>query len=350
MLLKNNEVRFEEHDLFFLKKHGLKQATKLFLEHYKKTSVPFIRDTTQLSAYLGVRRKTLHNVVRCVNDHYARIAVPKSNGGTRILYAPSSCIKEMQRSILRHILRYIPVSHYATAYVEGRSLRDNAAPHVGKKYLLKMDITDFFGSISFSQVLSSAFNSNYFPKQIGYLLTTICCRKDFLPQGAPTSPALSNIVMKSFDENIGAWCKERGITYTRYCDDLTFSSDSELYHVFKKASAMLEEMGFEVNEKKTGFITNASRQSVTGIVVNEKISIPRDYKRQLRQEVYYVLKYGLEESIMMQGRIEFAPTDYIDGQRYLMQLIGKVDYVLSIEPDNVWFENAKQQLLNVRCW
>ena len=148
-----------------------------------------------------------------------------------------------------------------------------------KKNLLKLDITDFFGSISFEQVLCAAFNTRYVSKQVGFLLTSLCCKNDALPQGSPTSPALSNIVMRRFDDQIGRWCNQRQITYTRYCDDMTFSADRPLYGVYKKVKTMLREMGFELNESKTHFISNADRQTVTGLVVNEKLSIPSSYKR-----------------------------------------------------------------------
>ena len=118
-----------------------------------------------------------------------------------------------------------------------------------------------------------------------------------LPQGAPTSPALSNLVMRNFDTNMARWCQRRAIVYTQYCDDLTFSADRPLFAVYSKAKNMLAEMGFDLNEAKTHFITNAGRQSVTGLTVNEKVSVPAGYKRSLRQEVYYALRFGLADGI-----------------------------------------------------
>ena len=245
------------------------------------------------------------------------------------------------------ILSQLPVSKFATAYQKGSSTRKNAEPHIGKKNLLKLDITDFFGSISFEQVLCAAFNTRYVSKQVGFLLTSLCCKNDALPQGSPTSPALSNIVMRRFDDQIGRWCNQRQITYTRYCDDMTFSSDRPLYGVYQKVKKMLFEMGFELNEAKTHFISNADRQTVTCLVVNEKLSIPSSYKRNLRQEVYYTLKFGIEDSIVHGNRLNFLE----DGQpircpTYMTHLIGSVQYVLQIEPENRWFLNAKQKLLD----
>ena len=107
-----------------------------------------------------------------------------------------------------------------------------------------------------------------------------------LPQGAPTSPTISNIIMKDFDNAVGQWCEENKISYTRYCDDLTFSADIPLQNLHFKVCDMLNRWGFEVNESKTKFISNASCQRVTGLTVNEKVTIPKEYKRNLRQEIH----------------------------------------------------------------
>ena len=202
------------------------------------------------------------------------------------------------------------MSQYATAYREGSTLSLNAESHIGRRYLLKLDIADFFDSISFQQVYSAAFHSGYFPKQIGVILTTLCCRKNTLPQGAPTSPALSNLVMKNFDEAIGKWCQKHEIGHTRYSDDMTFSSDKPLFVVYQKVKGMLRDMGLELNEKKTHFVTNASRQSVTGLTVNEKLSVSREYKRKLRQELYYICRFGPKEHLKRLNQERFM----IDGR------------------------------------
>ena len=163
-------------------------------------------------------------------------------------------------------------------------------------------------------------------------------------QGAPTSPALSNIVMYNFDNSIGLWCKKRGIAYTRYCDDMTFSADIPLYPVFKRVKDMLENMGFELNKNKTRFINSNNRQSVTGITVNERLSVSADYKRRLRQEVYYALKYGLTDSIIHTDNTEFLTDGKPDAEQYFNRLQGKINFVLQIEPDNKWFCEAKNKL------
>lgn len=150
--------------------------------------------------------------------------------------------------------------------------------------------------------------------------------------------------MRNFDNSLGRWCQKRGIAYTRYCDDMTFSSDKPLYPVYEKVKSMLYDMGFTLNEKKTRFVTNASRQSVTGLTVNEKVAVSSEYKRKLRQEIYYALKFGLEDSIRFAKRTEFMRDGVPDAERYAQHLIGKANYILQIEPENRWFREALERL------
>ena len=344
MKLNKFTVSFEEQDMNFLKEFGIFKSSSIVRKHYKKHKTPFIYDTYQLARTIAVPRNMLFELARCAQKHYKLIMLRKKNGGLRYIHSPDKDLKHAQVQILKKVLNNIEVSQYATAYIKGKKLKDNASPHINHKYLLKMDITDFFGSITYLQVISSAFNSNMYPVQIGAMLTSLCCLNDVLPQGAPTSPMLSNIVMKNFDDIIGNWCKEKNITYTRYCDDLTFSADIPLYNVYLKASDMLMRRGFEVNENKTKFITNSSSQRVTGLTVNEKVSIPREYKRQLRQEIYYALKFGFAESIMQGNKFNFIEKGSPKCEKYFHHLKGQVYYVLQIEPNNIWFWEAAEKL------
>ena len=339
-------VTFESCDAAFVKKFGPAAAENMVLDfHAVHPALPFLYDASQLADFLSVSCGALNHLVNHIQDAYHPVMIPKHSGGFRHLLIPNARLLACQKQINRNFLSHFPVSTFATAYRKGGSALRNAEPHVGRKYLLKLDITDFFGSISFEQVLCSAFNTCYVSKQVGYLLTSLCCKNDVLPQGSPTSPALSNIVMRRFDDQIGLWCSQRQITYTRYCDDMTFSSDRPLYGAYQKVKKMLFEMGFELNESKTHFISNADRQTVTGLVVNEKTSIPNDYKRALRQEVHYALKFGAEDSVIRRHRLNFVEDSGSSrSSSYLLHLMGKVRYVLQIEPENRWFQDAQKKL------
>ena len=351
MKIVKNHIMFGAEDTNFIKKFGLSEALEMVENFRTLNNLPFIYDSLQLAGFLDIPLGVMVRMVRKGCDSlYHPHTIKKKNGGERQLYSPYCVLKRCQSIILRDILMKLPVSKYATAYKPKVSIVDNANPHIGKKYLLKMDITDFFDSISFEQVYCAAFNTRYFPKHIGVILTNLCCRNDSLPQGAPTSPAISNIVMKNFDNNVGKWCEERGISYTRYCDDLTFSSDKPLYHLYVKVKKMLYNMNFEVNENKTRFVTSASRQSVTGITVNQKLTVSREYKRELRQKIYYVLKFGVKSSLAYETNGFLGDDVNAAATHMLNVLIGKINYLLSVEKGegNNYFKKAKGILILMR--
>ena len=139
----------------------------------------------------------------------------------------------------------------------------NAGPHTGRKQVLKLDISHFFDSILFPRVISAAFPDTLFPPAAAALLANLCCCRERLPQGSPGSPAISNLVMRPFDESMRRWCEARQIVYTRYCDDMTFSGDFDPAAVYHKVKSYLEAMGFSLNEKKTKLLKDGVRQSVT---------------------------------------------------------------------------------------
>ena len=235
MKIDTDSVTFESQDMAFAKKFGLLKAAEMVLDyHAEHPTMPFLYDAEQLAGFLGISRGELNDIVNHIQKEYKEARIPKKDGTYRKLCGPSFRLRFCQGPIKEKILPQLPVSKFATAYQKGSTIRGNAEPHIGKKFLLKLDITDFFGSITFEQVQRTAFNTRYVSRQVGYLLTSLCCKDDSLPQGASTSPALSNIVMYRFDNYIGHWCSQRQIAYTRYCDDMTFSADRPLYGVYKR--------------------------------------------------------------------------------------------------------------------
>ena len=279
----------------------------------------------QLSLLYGLSNHT--------EEHYQKIQIPKRNGAWRTLYVPDSLLKYVQKQILHKVLTQLPVSYCASAYKKGCSLKENAAPHTGKSIVLKLDILDFFGNITYISVYQHAFPGELFPPPVRTLLAHLCCYRDFLPQGAPTSPYISNLVLFPFDRYMERWCKNQNITYTRYCDDLTFSGSFEPETVIRKVSSFLLRMGFEINPKKTKICPQGQQQIVTGIVVNEKAQVPKTYRRNLRQEIYYIEKFGLSEHL---AHIHSDLTP----EKYLEHLKGKIRYVLQINPQDREFQEA----------
>ena len=270
----------------------------------------------------------LYTVSNQIETHYHPVVIPKKSGGRRKLLVPDALLRTIQRNLLHHVLEEFQISEFACAYKKGTSIVDNACPHVGAKLVLKLDIQDFFDQITWILVYQNAFPGTHLPPAIRKMLTEFCCVRDRLPQGAPTSPTVSNLVMRPFDVHMGEWCREREIRYTRYCDDLTFSGAFAPEEVIRKVRGFLQVYGFELNRKKTRVLGRGNAQSVTGIVVNEKAQVSRAYRRKLRQEVYLFDRYGIKTA-------EGPKND----ERERRRLLGKMRYVLSVNPEDVWFGN-----------
>ena len=294
------------------------------------------RELSSLEQDLGISAKTLYAVSNNLGKHYRKVSLPKKSGGFRNLSVPDEVLKSIQKRIVDLLLIHMLVSRYAKAYRFGSSTLRNAKHHVGKRVVLKLDILHFFDSIRYSTVKDNVFPEEIYAEPLRILLTMLCYHKDALPQGAPSSPAITNIILYEFDEQVGQWCQDRGIAYTRYCDDMTFSGDFDPAEVIRFVRLELKKMGFLLNEQKTRIQRPGLQQTVTGIVVNEKLSIPADYRRKLWQELYYCRKFGIQEHLQ---RIGLEVTE----DTYRMQLLGKVNYVLQVHPDD-------RDMLEARKW
>lgn len=271
------------------------------------------------------------------SNHYRRIILTKRDGGERTILAPDYLLKTVQRNILRNVLSHFPVSPFATAYRPGSTVARNAYPHRQQPQILKLDIDGFFDNISWLHVWR-LFRQTTLPAAVVTMLTHLCCYRDALPQGAPTSPAISNLIMRSFDERIGRWCKERGIVYTRYCDDMTFSGEFPARRVRIKVAALLAGLGLRLNKRKTAHITADKRQTVTGIVVNEKLQLSREQRRSLRQEVHFCQKFGVESHLRQRGQSS------IPALQYLQRLQGKIAWLLQVNPHDRAFAQAMRDV------
>lgn len=280
--------------------------------------------------------KEIYSISNRVENNYNVFRITKHSGGYRTIYEPNSILKRIQKQILTNVLYTRSISKYAKAYCKGISLVDNAIPHMNKKIILKLDIQSFFDNITFSNIYKSCFSLEYFPKQVGILLTNLVTYNDYLPQGAPTSSYISNLVMKDFDELMGTWCELNNISYTRYSDDMTFSGNFNPSEVIKYVRKNLYKLGLKLNNKKIHIIKNCYSQNVTGIVVNEKIQVSSKYRSKIRQEIYYIRKYGIASHLK---RINMK-----DKEKYLSSLYGRILYVLQINKCDKEFIEYKKYI------
>lgn len=279
-------------------------------------------ELSSLCSELGFSAKTLYALSNTISSHYRTKEIEKRSGGTRKLRIPDPLLKSVQRRIMEKLLAYEEISTFATAYRSGADTKKNAQHHIAKDMVMKLDIQSFFDNITFAQVRKFAFPEGKYSEACRTLLTILCYDEERLPQGAPTSPFICNIVMKDFDKTLGEWCFQRNIAYTRYCDDMTFSGSFDAGEVIDKAEELLRREGFFLNPKKTKVIRRSQRQTVTGLTVNDVLSVPRPYRKKIRQEIRYIQRFGLASHALHTG--------VQDTDAYINNLLGRINYVLSV--------------------
>lgn len=198
-----------------------------------------------------------------------------------------------------------------------------------------MDLEDFFPSISFRQVMR-VFRDCGYAKNVSYNLASLCCLDGCLPQGAATSPGLSNVIARPLDIRLSALADRLGLVYTRYADDLSFSGEKISIKLAEYVANIAEDCGFRVNEDKTYLCRSGGRRVVTGIsVANSSPRIPRDLKRKLRQEIHFVRRYGV---------LGHMSKKRIRNPFYLESLYGKICFWLFVEPENSYAQAARDDL------
>ncbi|MCO5170634.1 MAG: reverse transcriptase family protein [Planctomycetes bacterium] len=287
----------------------------------ERRGLPVMHDAADLATLLGVdmrmlRWLTYHRDVATVT-HYRQFQVPKARGGVRTISAPRPALRAAQQAIRRHVLARLEPTVHAQAFVRGRSTLTNARPHVRAAVLVKVDISDFFGAIDFPRVrgLFEALGYSGMVATLLALLSTEARRLEAdldgepawvalgpraLPQGAPTSPELTNQIARRLDARLSGYARTHGWVYTRYADDLAFSSQDgareRVGRLLGVVRAALEGEGFRLNRDKLVVVRRGRQQRVTGIVVNDAPGLPRVALRRFRAAVHRVTRAGFTDT------------------------------------------------------
>ena len=236
----------------------------------------------ELARRLGVTEAEL----AAITPRYRTFSIPKRTNGQRTINSPEPHLKAMQRRILRRVLGLL-LSHPAVkGFERGQSIVTNAQPHVSKAVIVRIDLRDFFPSTGHKRV-RKFFGKIGWNNEASKRLTELCCHDGGLPQGAPTSPRLSNLVNVMLDKRLEGAAKKFGAQYTRYADDLTFSFERDdrtnVQQLIGLAMLIVRDEGYEPHMKKKLRIRRRhQRQCVTGLVVNQRPNLPRDTRRRLR--------------------------------------------------------------------
>lgn len=313
-----------------------KEEKERLLEKVKReeeSKVPFIMNTYHLSNILGIKWNDFKIIISNSNKMYYDFSISKKSGGKRIISMPDKKLLIIQKRIQEKILNNIIVHENAYGFVRNKSIKDNAKIHLNKEMILNIDLKDFFPSIHRGRVYYIFNNICQYDNNTSYCLTKLTTYKNSLPQGAPTSPIISNIVAFMLDVRLSKIAESFKINYTRYADDITFSGikGSINESLLNIVTNIIKECGFKINDKKTRFASYAGRQEVTGLIVNNtEINVPKNYIREIRQELYYIKKYGVKSH---RNKVGFRNRYYKD------HLLGKILFVKQIN-----YEKGKKLL------
>jgi hypothetical protein len=229
------------------------------------------------------------------DDLYHVYQLPKAAGGHRTITAPDARLKRLQRRLLAGLLGEARVHQAATGFRPGQSVVTNAAPHVGKRLVVNVDIERFFDTTRYERIISACRRATegLLSPRAAFLLADICTYDGHLPTGAPTSPVLANVILAPVDRALAVVAARHGIAYTRYADDLTFSGGDNATKIIPFARRLLRELGYHLDADKTMCFRRGRRQMVTGLVVNDKPNLPRRVRRRLRAAVHVKAQAGI---------------------------------------------------------
>lgn len=292
-----------------------------YAERLKKNSLPIIFDAEHLRLLIGVEKYYFRNILNKNFEIYREIQIDKKLGGKRDIVVPIDGLKFIQRWILEHVLENIPVSNNCMGFMKGLSIVDNAKIHVNNNLLINLDIKDFFPSIKFIQVYR-IFRYYGYTKEVSKIFAKLCTYRGVLPQGAPTSPYLSNIVCKKLDKRLSLLANKIGANYSRYADDITFSGDNQIKIYLNLIIKIVEEEGFIINKSKTRIHNNNQRQMVTGLIVNKKLAVPKEFENKFKLQIYFCSKFGVYghlKHIGLDGISSFK--EYMYGTAYFIRMV-----------------------------
>lgn len=322
-----------------------------YVDKLEAQGLPVIFDFSHLALALGMDSKELNSFLSRTDSLYAYFTIAKKNGGRRRIMAPYNTLRDYQLWIKSNILDKMPIQPQAMAFVAEKSIVNNAKVHENAKFIRKFDLKNFYESISIKQVSKVFANAGY-DNIVAWTLAKLCTtaidkyrlkklldmhsedaelfeelreKESFLVQGAPTSPSLSNLICKRLDKRLQGLADKCGCSYSRYADDLTFSSNAKATLPKKiVVKSIIKSEGFELNENKTKTLHAGQRMEVTGLLVNDKIRVCSKYKRDIYRHLRFCQKFG--------GKPHFARVSpgLLYGKEWLH---GRILFVNSVEPD-----------------
>jgi hypothetical protein len=297
------------------------------------------------------------------SKRYSRFNIPKKSEGFRLINAPCSGLKQIQYC-LNIILQTLYTPHpNAFGFLPGKSIVENAQMHVGNLYVYNIDLKDFFSSIDQARIWGRlkhppfCLNEKKNRLKIANMIASLCChemeverknnsgewekvQKNVLPQGAPTSPVLTNIICERLDFLLFSVAKRFGLKYSRYADDITFSSMHHVYQkdgdFIKELTRIIEEQGFTIKQSKTRLQKVGYRQEVTGLIVSDRVNVQQRYVKELRKWLYYWETYGYTRAYSFFYPLYIQDKGHVKKEEPNMAniLAGKLEYLKMVKGNN----------------
>lgn len=312
----------------------MKHRRSIYNINSKTVNFQRLNNSQSLAGLLHFEFNSFKRVIE--NASYSEFNIPKKTGGVRRIESPNEYLSLIQKQLnecLQAVYYKIKPTHVYgfIQSVKGEettcTIISNAQNHIGKDYVLNIDLKDYFHSITATQVRdffqSSRFN---FSEDLATCIALICCWKGRLPMGASTSPVLANLLSLKLDEQLIALASYYNLTYTRYADDLTFSANDKISdEVIHKIKALIVGCEFKINKKKVRMQSKFSQQTVTGIKVNKKLNVDRRYIRNIRAILHDIKLNGIEKATMKHFKTLLVDEKLIN--TFVLKIKGKIDFV-----------------------
>ncbi|WP_152495267.1 retron Ec67 family RNA-directed DNA polymerase/endonuclease, partial [Dickeya sp. NCPPB 3274] len=355
----------------------VKNKTKTMSKNNKLSELKSAKNITDLAKIISVPRQSITYVLYGINRlnlaKYHTFKIPKKDGSERTINAPVKELKDIQKkvsSLLQECFRIVcileghrnhlkKINSLSHGFIKGKSIITNATPHKNKRFVLNVDLKDFFGQIHYGRVYGFFKNNKHFQlsDEVAKVLANITCYQQGLPQGAPTSPVISNLIAGILDIKLASLAKKYSCYYTRYADDLTFSTNLKEFppriasiengdvRIGSSLEGIIKKCGFDINHKKNRLQFCNSRQDVTGIVVNKKVNVPYDYRNKARV-IWHKLKNGKEiYAINSQPEIKkdinylIGILSHIHNVRREHRVTTKEEYIIPKKPNKKTFDD-----------
>ena len=341
-------IQFSKNNKTVLQAYAARKSLPPDFQQYQKhkfnaMALLSVESPLELCRLLNASIYQLEEIIN--NPVYQHHVINKKRGGKRHIFAPERLLKKTQKRLNYFLQAYylwikpnevhgfVINPHYLGSHC---NIAANAHVHTGKKHVVNIDLKDFFPNISAKRIKnlfsSSLFNYN---EQISRALTLLTTYESKLPTGAPTSPVLSNFVCRSLDADLRTFCETNGLYYTRYADDLTFSSDTIIsYDTILDIILLIKKNGFEINVKKLRVQLPNRRQTVTGLTVNEKVNIDRKLLKKIRAMLHDLTTNGIKAATKRHFNLKNAIADSTQQQRFISRLEGYINFVGQVRGKN----------------